>query len=89
MLNQCIDDHNLSILPQMVKRRPLSGGGRTWEQPSWLTTDNEMMRLFLSWFIPQLNTLQYQNDKFSIRADLLIEFSYSGIIFLYFNTLDI
>ena len=87
MLNQCIDDHKESIWPQMVKRRPLSGGDRTWEQPSWLTTDKETLRLFLSWFIPQWNTLQYGNDKFHITADLLIEFSYSGLIFLYFNML--
>ena len=67
----------------------LSGGDRTWEQPFWLTTDKETMRLFLSWFIPQLNTLQYGNDKFSITADLLIEFSYSGLICLFFfNMLD-
>ena len=46
LLNQCIDDHKESILPQMAKRRPLSGGDRTWEQPSWLTADKETIRLF-------------------------------------------
>ena len=48
-----------------------------------------LMRLFISWFIPQSNTLQCGNYKFSITADLLIEFSYPKKICWYFNMLDI
>ena len=65
LLNQCIDDHIESILPQKIKRRPLSGGYRTWEQPSWLTTDKETIETFEIFFHELISFLIHCTIKFS------------------------